>query len=60
MNNQGQIVGTGIFNGEERTFLATPSRDTTGIPEPSTVLGTLVFGAVSASSLLKRKQHNKQ
>lgn len=60
INNQGQIVGTGLFNGEERTFLATPISNTTGVPEPSTVLGTLVFGAVSASSLLKRKRHNKQ
>lgn len=60
INNQGQIVGTGLFNGEERTFLATPNRDVTGVPEPSTVLGTLVFGAVSASSLLKRKRHKKQ
>ena len=60
INNQGQIVGTGLFNGEERTFLATPISDTTGVPEPSTILGTLVFGAVSASSLLKRKRHKKK
>lgn len=60
INNQGQIVGTGVFNGEERTFLATPVRDTTGVPEPSTVLGTLVFGAVGGGSLLKRKRHEKQ
>lgn len=56
INNQGQIVGTGVFNGEERTFLATPISNTTGVPEPSSVLGTLVFGAVGASSLLKRKR----
>lgn len=58
INNQGQIVGTGIFNGQSQTFLATPitSED---IPEPSQALGILTFGAIGAGWTFKR-QLNKQ
>lgn len=57
INDAGQILGNGIFNGERRAFLLTPdSSPTKSVPEPSTALGLLAFGAFSATSLVKRKR----
>lgn len=58
INNQGQIVGTGVFNGQEQDFLLSPisGTDPEPIPEPSTTLATLAFGALSALKMLKHKR----
>jgi hypothetical protein len=50
INNQGQIVGAGSLNGQERGFVLTP------VPEPSSIVGILGFGAFGLGSWLKRKQ----
>jgi uncharacterized membrane protein len=58
INNQGQILGTGVFNGQEQDFLLSPisGTDPEPIPEPSTTLATLAFGALSALKMLKHKR----
>lgn len=58
INNEGQIVGNGIFNGQEQDFLLTPITRTEPqpIPEPSTTLATLAFGAFGALKMLKHKR----
>lgn len=52
INNDGQIVGDGLINGQNHAFLATP------VPEPfSTLLDILAFSAVlGTGKALKRKQ----
>jgi uncharacterized membrane protein len=61
INNQGQIVGTGVFNGQEQDFLLTPTNgtDPEPIPEPSTTLATLAFGAFGALKMLKHKRKQR-
>ncbi|WP_250123327.1 PEP-CTERM sorting domain-containing protein [Chroococcidiopsis sp. CCMEE 29] len=54
INNQGQIVGAGSLNGQERGFVLTP------VPEPGSILGILGFGAFGLGSWLKRKQQQKK
>ncbi|GET40292.1 hypothetical protein MiSe_51010 [Microseira wollei NIES-4236] len=51
INNAGQIVGYGSYNGQTRGFLLTPK----SVPEPSSALGFLALGAVGAGALAKRK-----
>ncbi|MCU6550986.1 DUF3466 family protein, partial [Klebsiella pneumoniae] len=62
INDAGQILGTGFFNGERRAFLLTPdSSPSKSVPEPATALGLLAFGAFGAASLGKRqRQQHKQ
>jgi probable HAF family extracellular repeat protein len=61
INNSGQIVGTGTIQDPQRNypvhaFLLTP---VTSVPEPSSALSTLAFGAFfGAVYLLKRKHWN--
>ncbi len=48
INNLGQIVGTGLYQGQLRSFLLTPE-----VPEPSTWLLTL--GGIGIMGLLRRR-----
>ncbi|MEQ8999819.1 MAG: DUF3466 family protein [Coleofasciculus sp. B1-GNL1-01] len=54
INDQGQIAGAGVINGELHAVLLTP-QPSQGVPEPTATLGILTFGAIGAGSLLKRK-----
>ncbi len=38
INDSGQIVGSGFFNGQERAFMLSPVSDVLTTPEPSTVV----------------------
>ncbi len=63
INNKGQIVGEGRLNGQYgvRAFLLTPISQAPGrVPEPTSTLGLLAFGALGAGSLLKRTQKKQQ
>lgn len=50
INDRGDIIGVGNFNGEQRGFVATV------VPEPSSVLGILGLGLFGIGSWLKRKK----
>ncbi len=56
INDLGQIIGNGIFNGQQRRgFLLTPMSTSKTIPESSTIFGISLFGTVAAASILKRQ-----
>lgn len=55
INDAGQILGNGIFNGERRAFLLTPD-NTKSVPEPSTALGVFSFAAFAVASKMKRQR----
>jgi probable HAF family extracellular repeat protein len=63
INDLGQIVGQGRFNGQERAFIMNPIAGTqarpksvpTSVPEPSFGLGLLGLGALAAA-MPKRKE----
>jgi len=58
INNQGQIVGEGLLDGQNvvQAFLLTPiSQTPERVPEPTCTLGLLTLGVLGAGSLLKRK-----
>jgi probable HAF family extracellular repeat protein len=61
INNQGQIVGTGVVNGQEQDFLLTPTNgtDPQPVPEPSTTLATLALGAFGGLKMLKHKRKQR-
>jgi len=48
INDSGQIVGTGVLNGEKHGYLLTP------IPEPATFAGLLTLAAVMATVGIRR------
>jgi len=50
INNTGDIIGVGTYNGEQRGFIAK------AVPEPSSVLGVLGLGLFGLGGLLKRQQ----
>ncbi|MBW4665618.1 MAG: PEP-CTERM sorting domain-containing protein [Chroococcus sp. CMT-3BRIN-NPC107] len=50
INNSGDIIGIGFYNGVESGFIAK------AVPEPSSVLGVLGLGAFGLSNWLKRKK----
>ncbi len=50
INDSGDIIGIGTYNGVERGFYAQ------AVPEPSSVLGILGLGVFGLGSWLKRKQ----
>lgn len=64
INDLGQIVGQGRFNGQERAFIMNPISGTqaqpkpvqTSVPEPAFTWGLLGLGAL-AGAMPKRKQH---
>jgi probable HAF family extracellular repeat protein len=49
INNQGDIVGTGTFDGQQEAFLLDPPQFAVQVPEPATagllLLGVFMFGA---------------
>lgn len=53
INNKGQIVGGGLFNGQYRSFLMTP------VPEPSSVLGSVLLGGMFLSMARRRLKGKK-
>jgi probable HAF family extracellular repeat protein len=53
INDSGDIIGFGTYNGVERGFYAK------AVPEPSSVLGMLGLGAFGFGTWLKRKQQKK-
>lgn len=58
ISNRGQIVGTGLFNGQRQTFLATPiAKD---VPEPSQTFSIFAFGAMGAGYIVKRRVKKRQ
>ncbi len=59
INNAGQIVGNGLYNGQTRAFLLTPNT-AKSVPEPSSALAFLALGAVGAGSLAKRKRQQQE
>ncbi|PSB34875.1 HAF repeat-containing PEP-CTERM protein [Chlorogloea sp. CCALA 695] len=50
INNNGDIIGVGLYNGVQRGFIAT------AVPEPSSVLGVLGLGLFGLSNWRKRKK----
>ncbi|WP_009633885.1 PEP-CTERM sorting domain-containing protein [Synechocystis sp. PCC 7509] len=50
INSSGDIIGTGLYNGVQRGFVAK------AIPEPSSVLGVLGLGLFGLRGWLKRKK----
>ena len=50
INTSGQIIGSGLLNGEQRGFVLTP------VPEPNSTLGLLGFAALGIGFWLKRQQ----
>jgi probable HAF family extracellular repeat protein len=62
INNKGQIVGYGYFNGEERGFLLNPIEDKPepkSVPESTPTLGLLGLGMLGINSLRKRLQNKE-
>jgi len=56
MNNLGQIVGTGVINGEWRAYLLTPESNV--IPAPgAAILGMIGIGMVGAYTRKRRLTH---
>jgi len=53
IDDQGQIVGSGVLDGQVHAFLLTP--EPLPVPEPSSALGTLALSALGVGSLLKRQ-----
>src|SRR5919199_2348687 len=45
INNKGQSIGTGTFQGQKRSFLLTPVSES--VPEPTSVWGLLMFAVFS-------------
>ena len=62
INQRGQIAADGFSSNEafptKSALLLTPF--STPVPEPSSALGTLAFGAFGAGYMLKRKQKKKE
>ena len=51
INNKGQIIGVGVLNGHQRSFLLTP------VPEPSASI-LIVFGLIGLFTVLKFRERN--
>ena len=67
INNHGQIIGTGSFNGQQRGFLLTPtgqslvsSSPVASVPESTPVLGLLGFGTFGVGSWLRAKGEGRK
>lgn len=54
INNAGDIIGEGLTtSGERHAFLLTPTDDSTAVPEPATIMLT-VLGLSSMAARLRR------
>jgi probable HAF family extracellular repeat protein len=54
LNNKGQIVGTGLFNGQQSAFVMSPNGEP--VPEPSTIIGSvLAIGSLGSAAYRRRK-----
>jgi len=58
INNAGQIVGRGVYNGQTRAFLLTPNTSKS-VPEPSSALAFLALGAVGAGAAKRQRQQQE-
>jgi probable HAF family extracellular repeat protein len=58
INNKNQIIGTGKFNGESRSFLLTPEAtlEAKSVPEPTSALGILGLGGIGVGLRLWSKR----
>jgi probable HAF family extracellular repeat protein len=58
INNKNQIIGTGKFNGESRSFLLTPevTPEAQSVPEPTAALGVLGLGGLGIGLRLWSKR----
>ncbi|GAB4182997.1 MAG: hypothetical protein Fur006_19420 [Coleofasciculaceae cyanobacterium] len=58
INNKNQIIGTGKFNGESRSFLLTPevTSEAQSVPEPTAALGVLGLGGLGIGLRLWSKR----
>ncbi len=62
INDRGYIIGSGIFNGQNRAFLLTPVgsyEPPTSVPEPVSSFGLLAFGTLGLGAMHKRKRQKK-
>ncbi len=57
INKDGQIVGTGVIDGETHAFLATDP-PATAVPEPDSVWGTLVLSVLGVGAWIKRRKRD--
>lgn len=55
INQLGQIVGSGMIDGQQHVFLLTPIPGSSSVPEPTSALSFLAFGALGTGALLKRR-----
>jgi probable HAF family extracellular repeat protein len=60
INDAGQIVGAGYINDQFHAFLLTPVSETTPVPEPTSVFGVMVFGALGTGSVLKHRSKKRK
>jgi probable HAF family extracellular repeat protein len=58
LNNKGQIIGNGIFQGQTRAFIMNPTDqiiDPEPIPEPSTIIGSILGIGTLVNTARRRK-----
>jgi len=58
INNAGQILGVGSYNGQNRAFVLTPNTSKS-VPEPSSALAFLALGAVGAGAAFRQRQQQE-
>jgi probable HAF family extracellular repeat protein len=59
INNKGQIVGKGILNGQYHAYLLTPLSAPEPVPEPGTIMGSLIAAGFGVALRCKQKQQQK-
>lgn len=56
INNKGQITGNGLFNGEARAFLLTPTSISSAVPEPATWAMMITGFGIVGTGLRRRNR----